>query len=145
MFSWCDTMSYICPTISYVDIRYRINILYRRSNIVGPVTLYRIYDIVYTIKNTTSNTVRTISYVCTYDIIRDVQYRMWQESRCTSIYKYIKVHTYYSPTTVTSTPGFLPHTILYVTYDIVCTDVRYRTYGVGCRMLYRIYDIVYAI
>ena len=43
------------------------------------------------------------------------------------------------------TSGFLPHTISYVTYDIVCADVRYRTYGVGCRMLYRIYDIVYTI
>ncbi len=36
---------------------------------------YRIYD-------TTSNTGHTISYVQTYDIVGDIRYRMWQESRC---------------------------------------------------------------
>ena len=43
------------------------------------------------------------------------------------------------------TSGFLPHTISYVTYDIVCLDIRYRMSGVGCRIPYRIYDIVYTI
>ena len=44
-----------------------------------------------------------------------------------------------------NTSGFLPHTISYVTYDIVCLDIRYRMSGVGCRIRYRMYDIVYTI
>ena len=44
-----------------------------------------------------------------------------------------------------SSSGFLPHTISYVTYDIVCLDIRYRMSGVGCRIPYRMYDIVYTI
>ena len=42
--------------------------------------------------DTTSNTVRTISYVCTYDIVRDVRYRMWQESRCGASNSRIMTH-----------------------------------------------------
>ncbi len=68
-------------TILHVDIRYSINILYRTSNIICPWKLYRIYDIVYTISYTTSNTRYTISYILTYDIVGDIQYHMWQESR----------------------------------------------------------------
>jgi hypothetical protein len=62
MDSLCSTISYVIHTISHVDIRYRKNIMirYRTLNIVCPRNQYRIYDIVYTIWYTTSNTVHTI-------------------------------------------------------------------------------------
>ncbi len=82
MFSWYHTMSYVGHTISYVNIRHSINIRYRTFNIVRPVTLYRIYYIVYTIWHTTSNSRPMISYIRTYDIVGDIRYSMWQESRC---------------------------------------------------------------
>ncbi len=44
-----------------------------------------------------------------------------------SWYTIIRFWIYYTPS------GFLPHTISYVTYDIVCPDVRCRISGVGCR------------
>ena len=54
--------------------------------------------------------------------------------------------TFWAQTTK-PTSGLLPHTLLCVKYDIVRPDVRYRTStsGVGCRILYRMYDIVYMI
>ncbi len=81
MFSCSDTILYVIHTISYADIQYRINIRYRTSNIVCSWMLYRIYDIVYTIWYTTSNTRPTISFIRTYDIVGDQRYSMWQESR----------------------------------------------------------------
>ncbi len=80
MFSSRDTIFYVIHTISYVDIRYRINIWYRTSNIVCPWKQYRIHYIVYTIWYTTSNTWYTIWYIWTYNIVGDLWYRMWQES-----------------------------------------------------------------
>ena len=82
MDSLCSTISYVVHTTSHVDIRYPKNIRYRTYDIVCPTKQYRIYDIVYTIWYTTSNTGHTISYVETYDIVCDIRYRMWQESRC---------------------------------------------------------------
>ena len=82
MDSLCSTISYVIHTTSHVDIRYRKNIRCRTYDIVCPTMQYRIYDIVYTIWYTTSNTGHTISYVQTYDIVGDIRYRMWQESRC---------------------------------------------------------------
>ena len=82
MYSLCSTISYVVHTTSHVDIRYHKNIRYRTYDIVCPTMQYRIYDIVYTIWYTTSNTGHTISYVQTYDIVGDIRYRMWQESRC---------------------------------------------------------------
>ena len=82
MDSLCSTISYVIHTTSHVDIRYRKNIRYRTYDIVCPTMQYRIYDIVYTIWYTTSNTGHTITYVQTYDIVGDIRYRMWQESRC---------------------------------------------------------------
>ena len=81
MDSLCSTISYVIHTTSHVDIRYRKNIRYRTYDIVCPTMQYPIYDIVYTIWYTTSNTWHTISYVQTYDIVGDIRYRMWQESR----------------------------------------------------------------
>ena len=81
MDSLCSTISYVIHTTSHVDIRYRKNIRYRTYDIVCPTMQYRIYDIVHTIWYTTSNTWHTISYVQTYDIVGDIRYRMWQESR----------------------------------------------------------------
>ena len=81
MESLCSTISYVVHTTSHVDIRYHKNIRYRTYDIVCPTMQYRIYDIVHTIWYTTSNTGHTISYVETYDIVCDIRYRMWQESR----------------------------------------------------------------
>ena len=95
MYSLCSTISYVVNTTSHVDIRYRKNIRYRTYDIVCPTMQYRIYDIVYTIWYTTSNTGHTISYVQTYDIVGDIRYRMWQESRCrTIIWKPLKCYNH---------------------------------------------------
>ena len=82
MDSLCSTISYVVHTTSHVDIRYPKNIRYRTYDIVCPTKQYRIYDIVYTIWYTTSNTGYTISYIWTYNIVGDIQYHMymWQES-----------------------------------------------------------------
>ncbi len=77
----CSAISYVTHTTSHVDIRYLKNIRYRTYDIVCPRKQYRIYDIVYTIWYTTSNTGHTTLYVQTYDIEGDIRYRMWQESR----------------------------------------------------------------
>ena len=101
MDSLCSTISYVIHTTSHVDIRYRKNIRYRTYDIVCPTMQYRIYDIVYTIWYTTSNTGHTISYVQTYDIVGDIRYRMWQKNPdvglkvCTM---FVLVHTHTDPT-----------------------------------------------
>ena len=63
---------------------------------------------------------------------------------CTSTYSHRSLSHFISRA-IQAPSGFLPHTISYVTYDIVCLDIRYRMSGVGCRIPYRIYDIVYTI
>jgi hypothetical protein len=101
-----STISYVIHTTLHVDIRYRKNIRYRTYDIVCPTMQYRIYDIVYTIWYTTSNTGHTISYVQTYDIVGDIRYRMWQESRCHHPCSRHKSPSYACPTLCWQNPAY---------------------------------------
>ena len=67
-----------CNTMSHDNIRYIICIRRRTHDVVCPKSVNRTYDIVRAIYNTMSYTGRTTSWYWTYDIVRDVRHRRWQ-------------------------------------------------------------------
>ncbi len=81
-FACVDTMAYVGYTMSNVVVRYRHDLRHRTYDVVRHLFVYRTYDIVRAMWHTTSYVQRTMSYVLTYDIVRDVRHRRWQESRC---------------------------------------------------------------